>query len=118
MLNFLPTFANFLDVAALSDGEKILAHVEDLGRHNCIDKITGISLIENIDCQDKILFSSGRISSEMINKARRMKIPILCSRTSPTSLSIDLARDWNMTIVGYLRQNNMKIYTVPERILL
>lgn len=107
-----------IHTAALSDGEKILAHVEDLGRHNCIDKLAGISLIEEINLEDKILFSSGRISSEMINKARRMRIPIVCSRTSPTSLSVDLAKEWNMTIVGYLRQKNMKIYSVPERVLL
>lgn len=71
---------------------------------------------ENVVTQDKILLSSGRISSEMINKARRMGIPIICSRTSPTSLSVALAEAWNITIVAYLRQDRMRIYTHPERI--
>jgi FdhD protein len=54
----------------------------------------------------------------MINKARRLQTPIVCSRTSPTSLSVSLAAAWNMTIVAYLRQDRMRIYTHPERILI
>lgn len=53
----------------------------------------------------------------MINKARRLETPIVCSRTSPTSLSVALAESWNMTIVAYLRQNRMRIYCHPERVL-
>jgi FdhD protein len=53
----------------------------------------------------------------MINKARRLGTPIVCSRTSPTSLSVALAEAWNITIVAYLRQDRMRIYTHPERIL-
>jgi FdhD protein len=110
--------AGGIHTAALSDGEKILVQVEDLGRHNCIDKIAGAALKEGIDTRDKILFSSGRISSEMINKARRMQIPIVCSRTSPTSLSVALAEEWNITVVGYIHQSNMRIYSAPERLIL
>ena len=110
--------AGGIHTAALSDGNKLLLQVEDMGRHNCIDKLAGAALQDKIDTANKILFSSGRISSEMINKARRMEIPIVCSRTSPTSVSIDLAKEWNMTIVGYLRQKNMRIYSAPDRIKL
>jgi FdhD protein len=67
--------------------------------------------------QGRVLLSSGRISSEMINKARRLQTPIVCSRTSPTSLSVALAEAWNMTIVAYVRNKRMRIYTHPERIL-
>jgi FdhD protein len=109
--------AGGIHTAALSDGENILFQVEDLGRHNCIDKIAGASLKEGITTNDKILFSSGRISSEMINKARRLQIPIVCSRTSPTSLSVALAEEWNITLVGYIHQNNMRIYSAPERLV-
>jgi len=61
--------------------------------------------------------TSGRVSSEMINKARRLGTPIVCSRTSPTSLSVALAESWNMTIAAYVRQDRMRIYSHPERIL-
>lgn len=108
--------AGGIHTAALSDGNVLLIQVEDMGRHNCIDKLAGAALQDKIDTANKILFSSGRISSEMINKARRMEIPIVCSRTSPTRLSVDLAKEWNITIVGYLRQKNMRIYSAPDRI--
>lgn len=110
--------ARGIHTAALSDGNQVLLQVEDLGRHNCIDKLAGATLQDNIDTSNKIIFSSGRISSEMINKCRRMNIPIVCSRTSPTSLSVQLAKEWNITIIGYLRQNNMRIYSAPDRIIL
>jgi FdhD protein len=53
----------------------------------------------------------------MLNKARRMETPVICSRTSPTSLSVALAESWQITIVAYLRQNRMRVYTGHERIL-
>jgi FdhD protein len=105
-----------IHTAGLADGDGIILQVEDIGRHNCLDKLAGAAMIQSISTEDKILLSSGRISSEMINKARRMATPIVCSRTSPTSLSVALAKTWNITIVAYLRQNRMRIYTHPERI--
>jgi FdhD protein len=108
--------ARGVHTAVLADRENILLQVEDIGRHNCLDKLMGAALLQGISTKDKILLSSGRISSEMINKARRMGIPIICSRTSPTSLSVALAETWNITLVAYLRQDRMRIYTHPERI--
>lgn len=109
--------ARGIHTAALAAGDAILLQVEDVGRHNCLDKLSGAALQAGIATKDRILISSGRISSEMINKARRLGAPIVCSRTSPTSLSVALAEAWNMTIVAYLRQNRMRVYTHPERIL-
>jgi FdhD protein len=106
-----------IHTAVLADETGVLAQVEDVGRHNCVDKIAGISLQQGIKTAGKILLSSGRISSEMLNKARHLGIPIVCSRTSPTSLSVALAEAWNITIVAYLRQDRMRIYTKPERIV-
>ncbi|MCP4428712.1 MAG: formate dehydrogenase accessory sulfurtransferase FdhD [Chloroflexi bacterium] len=103
--------------AVLAATDDVLLQVEDVGRHNCLDKLAGAALQSQTVTQDRILLSSGRISSEMINKARRMGIPIICSRTSPTSLSVALAEAWNIAIVAYLRQDRMRIYTHPERIL-
>jgi len=108
--------ARGIHTAVLAKGSSVLLQVEDIGRHNCIDKLAGEALLQGIHANGCIVLSSGRISSEMINKARRLGTPIICSRTSPTSLSVALAEAWNMTIVAYLRQRRMRIYTHPERI--
>jgi FdhD protein len=100
----------------LSDGENILCAAEDIGRHNTIDKLAGMCLIQGIDPKKYILITTGRISSDMVQKAVRMGVPILISRTSPTSLSIDFAEYWGLTLVGYARGNRFTIYTHPERI--
>lgn len=102
----------------LSDGEHPLLVAEDVGRHNTLDKLRGLALQQNISTKDKFLVSTGRVSSEMINKARRMEVPIIASRTSPTSLSVALAEKWNITLIGYLRRNSMNVYTHSERVLL
>ncbi|MBN1310759.1 MAG: formate dehydrogenase accessory sulfurtransferase FdhD [Anaerolineae bacterium] len=104
--------------SALSDGERLLLSAEDVGRHNTLDKLRGLALQQDIRTRDCIMLSTGRISSEMISKAWHMEVPIVCSRSSPTSLSVALAKDWNITLVGYLHQDSMNIYTHSERILL
>ncbi len=109
--------ARGVHTSVLSDGERVLVTAEDVGRHNTLDKLRGKALLAGIDTHDKVILTTGRISSEMINKARSMGVPIVCSRTSPTSLSVRLAAEWHMTLVGYLRRNSMNIYTHPERVL-
>jgi FdhD protein len=109
--------ARGIHTAVLATNDTVLAQVEDIGRHNCLDKLRGQAMLEGVETKDRILLSSGRISSEMISKARRLQTPIICSRTSPTSLSVALAQAWNMTIIAYLRQDRMRIYTHPERII-
>lgn len=108
--------ARGIHTAVLTTPQQILLQVEDIGRHNCLDKLRGLAMQQAIDTRDKILMSSGRISSEMINKARRLGTPIVCSRTSPTSLSVALADAWQITIVAYLRQDRMRVYTHPQRL--
>lgn len=110
--------ARGVHTATLNELDQPLLVAEDVGRHNTLDKLRGLALLQGIDTRDRILVTSGRISSEMINKARRMGAPIVCSRTSPTSLSLALAQEWNITLVGYLHRNTMTIYTHAERILL
>jgi FdhD protein len=110
--------ARGIHTAALADEQGLLLQVEDIGRHNCLDKLAGAALKNRVPTRGRILLSSGRISSEMLNKARRMECPIVCSRTSPTSLSVSLAERWNISIVAYLRQSRMRIYSHPERVLL
>ncbi|HSH04607.1 MAG TPA: formate dehydrogenase accessory sulfurtransferase FdhD [Anaerolineae bacterium] len=109
--------ARGIHTAALAHRDGIVLQVEDIGRHNCLDKLRGAALLAGIETEGLILLSSGRISSEMINKARRLGTPIVCSRTSPTSLSVGLAEAWGMTIVAYLRQDRMRIYTGESRVV-
>ncbi len=102
--------------AALGNNTHLLLNAEDVGRHNAIDKITGKALQAEMVTRDCLLLSSGRISSEMLTKARRMQIPVVVSRTSPTSISLNLAEAWNICIVGYVRRGGMRIYTHPQRL--
>lgn len=103
--------------SALSDGEKILLSAEDIGRHNTLDKIAGMCLMQNVWPERRILITTGRISSEMLQKAVRLGAGILISRTSPSSLSIELAEKWGITLIGYARRNRFNLYAHPERIM-
>ena len=109
--------AGGLHVAALADGERLICVAEDIGRHNAVDKIAGLCLRRSLPTQDRILLSSGRISSEMVNKAARMRVPIIVSRTSPTSLSVQLAREWRITLIGYTQRRRFRIYAGEERVV-
>lgn len=109
--------ARGVHTSILADDENVLLVAEDVGRHNTIDRIWGKAMKQGIETTGKILLASGRISSEMLNKAARMQVPIVVSRTSPTSLSVDLASAWNITIIGYTRRDRFRVYTVPERIV-
>ncbi len=103
--------------SALTDGECLLAVAEDVGRHNTLDKIRGDCMLRGIETRDRILLSTGRISSEMITKVAKMGVPIVASRTSPTSLALELARTWNITLIGYLHGGEMRVYNGVERIV-
>ena len=103
--------------SALSDGQALLLVAEDVGRHNTIDRLWGKALQQTVATRDRILLSTGRLSSEVFSKAYKMGVPILISRTSPTSLSIKLARAANMTIIGYARGDSFRIYSTPERVV-
>lgn len=102
--------------SALSDGERLLVVAEDVGRHNTIDKVWGKAMMGGIETRDQVLLATGRISSEMLNKARRMEVPIVISRTSPTSLTLNLAQVWNITVIGYARRDRFTVYTHGWRV--
>jgi FdhD protein len=96
--------------------EELIAIAEDVGRHNTIDKLTGCCLKHGIETRDRVLLVTGRISSEMMRKAAMMGCPIAASRTSPTSLSVEMAKAWSITLIGYVRSGTMRVYNKPERI--
>jgi FdhD protein len=102
--------------SVLSDGEQVIVSAEDIGRHNTLDKLAGLCLMKNLWPEKRILVSTGRISSEMLQKTVRMDAKIIASRTSPSSLSIELADAWGVTLIGYARRRRFNLYTHPERI--
>lgn len=104
--------------AGLSDGESILCLAEDIGRHNAVDKVIGFALLEQIPFQGKIMFASGRLSSEIVAKCARWNIPIVASRTSPTSLALEIAEQYGITVIGFIRADRLNVYTHVGRVRL
>jgi FdhD protein len=102
--------------SALSDGKKIVLVAEDIGRHNTLDKIAGLCLMNDVWPEQRILITTGRISSEMLQKAARMQAPILISRTSPSSLSIEMAERYGITLIGYARTHRFNVYSNSQRV--
>ena len=102
--------------AALAEGQRIRLFCEDIGRHNAVDKVLGAAFLQGISTTGKILLTSGRVSSEILVKAIKRRIPFLLSYSGPTDLAVDMARRMGVTLIGYVRGNSMRVYSHGERV--
>ncbi len=104
--------------AALSDGRNILFFSEDIGRHNAVDKLIGKAFLRAVSIENRILITSGRVTSEIVTKAGRNRFPMVISRAAPSCMAVSYAEDMGITLVGFARGDRMNIYTWPNRIAL
>lgn len=95
----------------LAQEDRLLFQCEDIGRHNALDKAIGYALLQNIDLRQCIVYSSGRIPTDMVMKAIRAGIPILSSKGMPTKEAIELAGEYRLTLICAARKDRMKLYT-------
>ncbi len=102
--------------AALCDMRDILVFSEDIGRHNAMDKIFGECIMNDITTDDRIVVTSGRVTSEIVHKVARRNVPIIISRAAPTDLGLKLAADLGLTLLGFVRGQRMNVYTNDWRI--
>ena len=103
--------------AALCDTKDILVFSEDIGRHNAIDKVFGECILKDTPTDERIVITSGRISSEILLKVAKRNIPIIISKSAPTDLGVRLANDSGITLLGFVRGKRMNAYTNDWRIV-
>ncbi|MDF2519782.1 MAG: fdhD [Clostridia bacterium] len=103
---------------AICNSGGIVLFSEDIGRHNALDKVIGKALRNNMELKDKLLMTTGRISSDIAVKAARAGIPIIVSHSAPTDMAIEIAKRANITIAGFARGSRMNIYCGSHRIKL
>jgi FdhD protein len=107
-----------LHAAALFTLEgELLGTREDVGRHNAVDKLVGFSRLENLPLENSVMLVSGRVGFEIAQKCVAARIPILAAVGAPSSLAVDLALEFNLSLIGFLRGERANVYSGFERIL-
>ena len=101
----------------LLDQDEVKSISNDIGRHNTLDKIAGDCLLKQFSLTEPALITTGRISSEMVYKAARMRVPLAISLHSISHLAIQAADTLGITLVGRARRSQMDIYSHPERVI-
>lgn len=100
----------------LCQGDKPLVYMEDVGRHNAVDKIAGWMFLNGIEAGDKILYTTGRLTSEMVIKTALMGIPVLASRSGFTAWGVEIARQVGLTCIGRMRGKRFVCLSGAERL--
>ena len=101
----------------LCEEDRPLVYMEDVGRHNAVDKIAGYMRLNGVSAAGKIFYTTGRLTSEMVVKTVRMEIPILISRSGFTSWGVDLARQAGLTLIGRARGRRFMALAGTERLI-
>jgi FdhD protein len=103
--------------AAICSLERFTCYSDDIGRHNAVDRVIGECIMKNIPREDKLLLTSGRISSEILLKAARAGIPIAISKSAVTDSAIKYADKFGITLAGFVRGQRMMVYATSSRIM-
>lgn len=101
----------------LCQEDRPLVYVEDVGRHNAVDKIAGFMFLNGIDPSDKLFYTTGRLTSEMVIKTVKMGIPVLASRSGFTAWGVDLARQAGLTLIGRMRGQRFIVLSGEDRVV-
>jgi len=107
--------AGALHSCALAKGSDILYHIEDVGRHNAVDAIAGMMWLDSVDGADKIFYTTGRLTSEMVIKAAQMGIPFIVSRSGITQMGYQVAQQVGITLIGRAKGSHYLLFTGQQR---
>jgi FdhD protein len=99
------------------NGVRLVHFIEDVGRHNAVDSISGLMWLENKSGENLIFFTTGRLTSEMVIKGAQMGIPFLLTRSGVTLMGLELARKTNLTILSRCSGKHFEIYNAPQRVV-
>ena len=119
-INTVPSLylkAGAIHGCVLCEKDTPLLYVEDVGRHNAVDKIAGYMLLNNIPADDKSFYTTGRLTSEMVIKTVKMGIPVLLSRSGFTAWGVDLAKQAGLTLIGRMRGKRFVVLAGENRVI-
>ena len=116
-LNHIYRLSGTVHGCCLCQGKRVVMSVEDVGRHNAADAIAGRMWLDHMTGEDKILFTTGRLTSEIVMKSAFMGIPVLISKSGVTQMSLELARDMGMVVIGRAKVTRFLVYNGGEQVV-